>query len=324
VARAPSARWLGLAKLAVGLALLAVLFSRVDLAGVRERLAGIHLGWLALMVLLPHLAILLSTEKWRVLLRVLGHPVPLARLYVLYLIGTFANNFLPSMVGGDALRVLWLRREQREGSAVLAATFMERHVGLAGLVSLLPLAALHPQIAGAYPVVRWLVLAVGAGYVAGTWLLFSRPGAGRSFTGVRLAPLRKALSALARAHEHVRSFRRAGAALAWGYVLSLLFYLLAPATVWVAGRAVGAAIDPYFLVSVMPLVLLVGLLPISVNGLGLLEASYVVFLGLAGVPQEASLAIALLLRLRIVLTAAIGGLSLMAYRPAASGAEAGV
>ena len=67
--------WLGSLKLAVGLALLAALFWRTDLAGVWERLAAVDLGWLALMVLLPHVAILLSTEKWRALLRVLGEPL---------------------------------------------------------------------------------------------------------------------------------------------------------------------------------------------------------------------------------------------------------
>lgn len=313
-----SGRGLWVAKLAVGLTLLGVLLSRTDLEGVGQRLARSDLRWLALMVLLPHAAILLSTEKWRALLAVLGHRVGLGRLFVLYLIGTFANNFLPSMVGGDVLRVYWLRRERREGSAVLAATFMERYVGLAALFTLLPLAAIHPAVAGRYPLVRGFVIVVVAAYVAATWLVFSGWGSGRSFDSVRFTPLRKALQAIVRTRQHVRSFRAAGPALLYGYLLSIAFYLLAAATVWVAGRVVGAPIPFGFLVSTMPLVLFIGLLPISVNGLGLLETGYVVFLGLAGIPQEASLSIALLLRMRILLTAVIGGVSLMVYR-----AEAG-
>ena len=47
----------------------------------------------------------LATWRWRVLLTAQGYPAPLRRLTASYLVATFFNNFLPSNVGGDVVRV---------------------------------------------------------------------------------------------------------------------------------------------------------------------------------------------------------------------------
>ena len=147
------------------------------------------------------------------------------------------------------------------------------------------------------------------------WLVFSRWGTRLSFEGVRFHRC-ASFSRRSRGHEsRSGAFRHAGRAIAGSYVISLLFYVVAAATVWMAGQAVGAPLPMSFLVSIMPLVLFLGLIPISVNGLGLLETGYVVFLGLGGASNEAALSIALLLRMRILLTAVIGGVSFLVYKP---------
>ena len=59
---------------------------------------------------------------------------------------------------------------------------------------------------------------------------------------------------------------------------------------------------------VAPVVLAVGLLPLSINGIGTIELTFVVLFGELGVPGHVALAIALLRRLVLLLLSLIGGM----------------
>lgn len=74
------------------------------------------------------------------------------------------------------------------------------------------------------------------------------------------------------------------------------------------------SIDILYLLAIVPVVLLAAFVPISLNGLGITEAGYVIFFQLIGIPLEDALGIALLLRIRLVITALLGGLIFLWYR----------
>ncbi len=65
---------------------------------------------------------------------------------------------------------------------------------------------------------------------------------------------------------------------------------------------------------VMPVVLAVGLLPISINGLGTIELTFVLLLGLMGVDPEVALAVAILRRLVLLGQSLAGGVLYSARR----------
>ena len=164
-----------LAKLTVGIGLIAALILRVDLSALLESIASVDLLYLTLMLVIPHLMIGISTLKWQLFLRELGLHLGFVRLFAIYLMGTFFNNFLPTMVGGDAIRIYALGRDAQDASSVMAATFLERLVGLAALVSLVPLVVLSKTVTDRFPAV-WLVAAtciVGFG-IATALILSSR------------------------------------------------------------------------------------------------------------------------------------------------------
>lgn len=302
-------------RLVFGLAVLAFVVSRADLHGLASNLSRVHPGWLIAMVIVPHLAIFVSVVKWRILLRHVGVTAPLRRLTILYMIGTFFNNLLPSMVGGDAVRAYQLHREKRDASGIVAATFMERYVGLAGLLTLVLFVYAEPVLLRE---ARWLPVVLttaGIVYLAFTLLLFSRYSAvlGRWAVGTGFAS--RIAGAMARTRDRIVTFRTARGPLAASYAISVLFYSLAALTVWLACRAVGRPVDLAFLSVAVPSVLLAGLMPVSVNGLGITEGGYLLFLGMAGVSTVDALSVALLVRGRILFTAVIGGICFLAYRP---------
>ena len=309
-----SQRILVCGKLLLGIGLLALLVAVSDPAGLLARLAGVDLLWLSVVLVLPHIGILLSSVKWQQLLRELNVRAKLRRLLALYLIGTYFNNFLPTMVGGDAYKIYRLSRDTGDGSAVIAATFMERYVGLVALLTLLPLILLQQPVHRAFPPLTVTVLLALVLLLVSIALLFRNVEGGTDLRSTGAGWFHKLMDAVSAVAARVRSYRGARAVLMRSYVISLGFYLVTVATGWAALRSVGAEVDFTYMLAIVPVVLLLALLPISLNGLGVTESAYVVLLGLAGVSATDALAMALLLRARIFLTAVIGGVLFLVER----------
>lgn len=311
-----SRRWVVFAKLAFGIALMTALIMRVDVSTLWQKIVTVDIFYLAIMFVIPHLMIGINTFKWQIFLRELGLHLKFNKLFGLYLIATFFNNFLPTMVGGDAVRAYALGQDTQDASSVTAATFMERLIGFAGLVSLVPLVLFSTIVTDRFPVV-WLLAPVSLlGFaVASTMLLSSKfdPLWRRLRNFQKLARL---LEFLARTRKAVYRAAQSIQILIATYLLSLLFYVGAAATVWAATISLGAEVSIWYLMATVPLVLVAGMLPVSLNGLGITEAGFALFLQLAGVPLVDAIGVGLLLRARLLVTGLFGGLLFLRYRSA--------
>jgi uncharacterized membrane protein YbhN (UPF0104 family) len=92
-------------------------------------------------------------------------------------------------------------------------------------------------------------------------------------------------------------------------VLSITFHLLTVVNTVAVATAVGWASPPWGdLFVVVPLILLVGAVPISPHGLGLQEGAFVFFLHSVGATTGQALAIALVLRAKSYVLALVGAL----------------
>jgi hypothetical protein len=92
-------------KIGVSAILLYVLFSRIDTAELWAQVRNASIGWIVTALAVYFLMILVATWRWRVLLRRQHVSMPFGRLLNSYLAATFANNFLPSNIGGDVIRI---------------------------------------------------------------------------------------------------------------------------------------------------------------------------------------------------------------------------
>ena len=317
--RKSTARLILFGKLVLGLVLLAFLVTRTDLHSLAERLYTLDLFYVVIVFVIPHLAIWLSSVKWQMLLKTLGVAVPIKRLLALYMIGQFFNNFFPTMVGGDVVKAYQLGRETGNAPSVVAATFMERFVGLAALVSLLPLVFFQDIVYATFPAFGLFVCFVMLGYLASLVLIFSNVGTRLPGINSRFHIARRLSIAVQKTRTQVHFFRHCGTVLFFSYFISVVFYFLTAAGSWAAVRSTGAEVDYSYLLAVVPTVLLAALLPVSINGLGITEAGYVIFLRLAGVPTVDAITMALLLRFRVLFTAVLGGLIFMLYKPSTHG-----
>lgn len=299
---------------ALGVILLVALIYIADWTSVVSALRDISLQDIALLLALAAILILVSVVKWRLFLSRLGISASLGHLYRLYLVGYFINLVMPSYVGGDVVRSLYVGKDVDRVHAV-SATLLERYTGFVAMIvmsvaALLVRADLPNQIV-------WLVLLVASGAAVGSMALFT----GRVSRIMRGCCLPLTWVALAEKIER---------GLVWGLKdrrlllqaggLSLLFHLLTIVNTVAVAHAVGWDSPPLLdLCVVVPLILLVGALPISPQGLGIQEGAFLYFLHLAGASEGQALAIGLVLRAKSYLLALVGGaLFLTVQRPRAS------
>ena len=120
-------------KAGVSVALLALLFSKVDVARLWTVARTASIPWLVLALALYFGMILISAWRWGLLLRAQHILYPFRGLTSSFLVATFFNNFLPSNIGGDVIRIT--DTAPAAGSKTLATTvvLIDRGIGLLGL-----------------------------------------------------------------------------------------------------------------------------------------------------------------------------------------------
>lgn len=294
------------ARALVGLALLGFILSRLDLSELRiARGPRFVAGIAAALVILP-VAQSLAALRWRTVLGD-GAP-PWSYLIRLYFIGLFFSLFLPTSVGGDAVRMVAAARNMPRSSEVVASVVVDRILGVFALVAYLALGlGLAPEVltaAGARLGVSfhgrraWLAIgALGAATLAALLAARFVPGA-RRWLGEATGVGRRLLS-------QPRLALRAAALAMLVQALYILTWIVLAAGM---GMHLGADV---FLVSV-PLVSLGAMLPITLSGLGVREGVWLLLLRPYNLAPATIVAFSLLYFLSMMLVGAAGGLLFVA------------
>ncbi|HSD27438.1 MAG TPA: lysylphosphatidylglycerol synthase transmembrane domain-containing protein [Vicinamibacteria bacterium] len=281
-------------KIGVSLALLAYLLSTTDLGALDERLRAVDLVDLLAAVLCFVLMLALATWRWQMLLGALGAPAPIRRLTASYLVATFFNNFLPSNIGGDIVRVRDSKHLTGSTATSLAVVGIDRILGFGALYLLAAVAfALAPPavrgLAGARVVL--LALALLFGFLA---YVFFRPGTARwIMSATRLSSIGWAREQFEVVQGAVHAYRAqvatiwvAGAASVAVQALAVLYYLAVA-----RGLGIGLPASAAFLM--VPLCTLLQAVPVSFNGWGLREGLFALYFSQVGLPRASALAFSL-------------------------------
>jgi hypothetical protein len=143
--------------------------------------------------------------------------------------------------------------------------------------------------------------------VAGFSVLLSRRLRGfisRVLNWLPFAPLASIWEKLSEAFNAYR-FQYRAMAVAFG--IALLGIGCTTLDNWCLSQAVGGMMSLPVIMLFNPLIALVGMLPISIGGLGLNQAAYPFFYGLAGVPVDHAVAVSVLMQAIILLGSLPGG-----------------
>jgi glycosyltransferase 2 family protein len=277
--------------------LLAVIAWRVDWAHVAAVFERVRAGYFVAAVLLYIALQVASSIRWRLLAQAQGFDGSLLRYVAYYFIGMFFNLALPTSVGGDVVRVWYLASQEGSGAvtgrrlAALVSVLAERVNGVVVLVALACVSALFCPIPLREWIV-WTVVAIGTATVLG---LASVPAFRAILATVpRLAASPKGAH-LRRLADGGWSYCQQPAVLIAATLLSLVVQVGNAVIGYLVGEAIGLPVPALYYGLIVPLVALVALVPLSVNGMGLREAGFVALLAPLGIDAADAVTFGLLM-----------------------------
>jgi len=285
------------------------LLSRISVTEAASLLGAASWPYLFAALLVFTLSMMAGAWQWGRFLAALGIDLSPPKLLELYWVGLFFNNFMPGNVGGDVVKVLDLRRGQRDPVASATATLADRLTGLSALAMLAFLAGWRLSgDAGLRPLARPVLWGSAIFLLLGIFFLLDPVAR----TLRRLASRFKLLPEegfRARVLEQLRQLRRHRVLLLRLFVFSLLVQSLRVAVHFLVGRALLGEACPllfdFFLV--IPPLAFALTLPITIGGLGLREGLALPLFAPTGVSGEATVAIELLAYLCMLLVSLQGG-----------------
>ena len=332
-AETPSAarRYLVLtAKLAVSSGLLLLLLSRMDTSRFWSYARKASPLWLGAALAIYALVVLVSAWRWLLLLRAQKVVVPGSRLVASYLVANFFNNFLPSNIGGDVIRIKDTAAEA--GSKTLATTIVlvDRGIGLMGLVLVAALGSSgiaglsEPTGQAALPIVPWMLwlcFAVGAGVSAPA--LMAPSGVGRLLQPLRVFHREWVETRILRITDALARFREDPRALAGCFVGAVIVQTLLVGFYVAIGHSMRIPVSPWHLAVIVPISFVVQMLPLSINGFGVREAVFSFYFAQFGFGVDAGVALSLVSAALIMLFSLSGGLLFLARRRGSRPSPAG-
>ncbi len=294
------------ARILVSGALLYIALRGVNFAGISSRLdqtsAGLFAGWMAVAVLVNLLQIAFGAMRWRDISGYCHAPLDLPQAFRYNMIGTFFNQTLPSTIGGDAVR-LWLVSRTAGWRSATYSVLVDRAIGLIALAFLVVI-----SLPWSFELIR-----NDRGRLALVLVDVAAMSAGIGFLLVGYLPWRWLKTWWPTHHIHACSViankvlfnRTTGPRIA---ILSISVHLQTVVIAWCAVRAISAPADFEQTLLLIPPIALITMLPISIAGWGVREATMMVAFGYAGLSQTDGTMISLLSGVTSFAVGAIGGL----------------
>jgi uncharacterized membrane protein YbhN (UPF0104 family) len=285
------------AKAAVSLGLLGVLFSRTDLNSVWVHVRHASLPWLAAGLLLYALSFVIGTWRWGLLCEAQQIPVTNRTLFVSYLVATFFNNFLPSNIGGDVIRIKDTAGPARSKTLAATVVLIDRAIGLMGVVLTAAIGATAAAGAvsrGALPVwPSWLWAGFLLGTIAAAPAVIAPAGVGRLLQPLTVFHPEWVGDRIATITDTLGRFKERPSSLVGGFLGALMVQATLVLFYGAVARSFGIPIGLWHMAVVVPVSFVVQMLPVSVNGFGVREATFSFYFSRIGLPIGSAIALSL-------------------------------
>lgn len=283
-------------KLAISGLLLALLFRSAPVGVLWASVRRASLVWLAVALALYFVNVLFSIWRWHLLLEAQGAHLPARSLLASYMVALFFNNFLPTNIGGDVVRIRDTMAAARSKTVATTVVLADRVIGVIvlALISAIGATMAVRTGGGAGPIwPSWLWTGFGFAIALAAPAVLAPAGVGRllqpltvlhpEWIGDRIDLLTGAL----------RRFRARPISLANCFVGAVLVQATIVVFYIAVARSLGIQIAGWHLAIIVPISFVVQMLPVSVNGFGVREATFAIYFGQIGLPKHAGLLLSL-------------------------------
>lgn len=269
-------------------------YPMVDI-GVVRLVRFAHIPFLIAALLVLPLSYLITSRRWHLLLKAMDIHLTQARTFVLNMVGAFYNTFMPGSTGGDLIKAYYAARHTTHRVRAVLSVIVDRVIGL---IALIILGGVMASVQWDVPDCRSVALAC-AGMLLLTVIglvVFYHP-VWRRALGVdwmiqRLPMQRQVHHAVEAMHLYGR---QPGSSL-MALVMTFPVHATTVVSATLAGLAFGIKMPLLYYWTVVPVVTLVGAIPISPQGAGVMEAFAVLLTRTQGVTISQAIALAMAIR----------------------------
>ena len=299
--------WKTAARAIISAGLLAWLFFLIDWKDLAQVWRGLEPAWILAAIAAIVISMIISVRKWQLVLDAQNIRLSWNELWKAYWAGLFFNNFLPSSIGGDGLRIWWVGKVARDNSGAATSVIVERilattGLALTGLVAAAFVNRLDNRIVISAIILFMILIVVSLGLLGLICLgLFPRWAEDRKG---------KIISFLRKMTAHGQKLKHQPSRLVRVGILSVAFQLAVVLVNYFIFRALQlTALTWWDLLYVIPVISVAAMLPLGINGYGLREGAYVALLGMYQVPASTALSASLLFVFLVSLCSLYGGIS---------------
>ncbi len=269
--------------------MLAILFYTTDIKKLQSTITKIGVLKFLLLSVLYMVSQLISSIRWHFVIKSLKENLPSLWLFKIYLIGMYANLFLPSIIGGDAVKAYILSRKIPFNKAV-SSIFSERYNGLLALLFISLTSSLIFSRFFSKKIIAIIVLINIFAYI--------------SVYAVRFFAKYEKIAVF---YNNITLFHKSR----YFFVVSVLSFFVQAFVILiyaVSGSMLGFSINWAYYFAFIPIINLISFLPVSFNGIGVREFSFVFFFSFAGLNKTEALSLSIEVFFVTVFCSLIGGL----------------
>lgn len=288
------------------------LYKKMDIAQLADAFGRLHVSTLLTAILCFCIGLCLIGFRWWVFMRAQKIHVPLLLAIKLTFLGQFFTNFMPSAVGGDLVRAWYISRHTSQRLQAAIGVAADRFMGLAGTMILAfssyilfmrdqedffhidhkegPIRAFLQN----HPIPAYWLLLGGIVLLGIMFLLagiFDLSGFYKKLVGI-------VIHLFQQTYKVFLVYIHCPLILLSGLAISVFMQVLVIFSFWLIGRDLDIATQIQYYFVFFPVIWVIGAIPISIAGIGILEGGLVfLFVQFTGASAESVMALALCQRL---------------------------
>lgn len=305
--------WTGIRVIISGL-LLWFILSRIGFNTVLNNISDVPPRYVVLAIFLSILNIGISAWKWKILLFIKDIDIQYTEVFKYYYIGQFFNAFLPTAIGGDSARMYYAYSDLNAETDAFSSVAMERFTGLFAILLLggAGAVAARDQLPSVIFYSIMGISTVGLGILTlGLFTDHLYSPLDKTFFRIDIRGIGNKFEYL---YNSVINYRRAPDGLFFAFVLSLLFRVVLIINNYVVSLGLGMDLPFVFFLIFIPLAELILFIPISIQGFGVREATYVYLFSSVGASADVALSLGFIMQLILgVVNNLIGGIVYVFY-----------
>ena len=299
---------IGLAKLIVTVLLFLFIFRKIDFHqfGATLRNASPEILFTGFVVL--WIAHYICIYRWRMLMRPLMPVLSIPRLFGIYCIGLFFNLTFPTVVGGDVVKMYYAGKPSKSYAQSFAATFLDRDAGMMAMMIIACAAMIVYPVAVPGIPVRTIVWSAFAAFVAiniGIFCPYFHRILNRLLCRLNLSRVATKVDMISGAFQTMGTHK---GVLFGSLLISFFNQMLVIAVTWTLALGLRIHLSASYFLIFVPVITLISMIPVSLNGMGLREYASLSLFGAVGVAPASCIALGILSSVIVVLSSLPGGI----------------